>query len=58
MFLQDYMDAKDCNKKVDIVNKIMYIIHQACPVGAFVRHNNGRWWEVNEQTAREKVQKL
>lgn len=34
------------------------MIREACPVGAFVTFENGRWWEVSERTSREKVGSL
>lgn len=54
--LQEYAHAVD-NKaaKTQIVNLVVSLVKDACPSGAFVRRSNGRWWEVSETVAREKV---
>jgi hypothetical protein len=56
MFLQEYIDAKDSQtEKSIIVKKVMKILQDACPVGAFVTLKDGQWYEVDQRTAREKV---
>ena len=55
IFLQDYLDAPGKLEKSRIVTKIMKTIHQASPVGSFVSFENGRYYEVSQRTAREKV---
>lgn len=54
-FMQDYLDAPGKVEKSRIVTKIMRTIRQSCPVGAFVSFEGGRWYEVSQRTAREKV---
>jgi hypothetical protein len=54
-FLQQYLDAHDKVNKSFVVSKVMNIIRDACPMGAFVTQENGRWYEASERTAREKV---
>lgn len=56
MFLQQYIAFKDSQqKKSEIVEKVLNIIYDSCPVGAFVRMQDGRYYEVDKRTAREKV---
>jgi hypothetical protein len=48
----------ECSNKVDktaAVTRLVDMIRGACPTGAFVRHTEGRWWEVDGHAAREKV---
>ena len=54
-YLQDYLDAPGKLEKSSIVTKIMRTIRQQSPVGAFVSYENGRYYEVSQRTAREKV---
>jgi hypothetical protein len=46
------MDNKTA--KTQIVNSVVNMIREACPVGAFVRRKDGRWWEAHDAAAREK----
>ena len=55
MFLERYKEAADRQQKSAIVKIVLEIIRQSCPVGAFIKYKDGHWWEVSEQTAREKV---
>jgi hypothetical protein len=56
MYIQQYLDAPGKLEKSFIVTKVMNIIREAQPVGAFVSlEKDGRWYEVSERTAREKV---
>eukprot|EP00980_Cylindrotheca_fusiformis_P014058 scaffold3670_cov124-Cylindrotheca_fusiformis.AAC.34 len=57
-FLDDYRKASSRIEKSIIVSKIVDSIHEACPVGAFVKYQGGKWWEVDDFTAREKVGSL
>lgn len=50
-----YGQADGKLEKGRIVSKVMNMIDDACPVGAFVAFENGRWWQVSERTSREKV---
>jgi hypothetical protein len=54
-FLEEYKAASTKIQKSVIVSKIVDVIQDACPVGAFVKYQDGRWWEVGDFTAREKV---
>ena len=53
--LPRYAEATSKALKTEIVSELISTIRNACPVGAFIRYVNGRWWEVDESTAREKV---
>ena len=55
MYTQDYLDAPGKLEKSRIVTKIMRTIRQMSPVGSFVSYENGRYFEVSQRTAREKV---
>jgi hypothetical protein len=50
-----YGQADDKLEKGRIVSKVMNMIRDTCPVGAFVTFEDGRWWQVSERTSREKV---
>src|SRR5687767_10143704 len=51
--LEKYAAAEnDKNAKSELVASLMSTIRSACPVGAFVTFVDGRWWEVDDQTAR------
>lgn len=54
-FIGQYSQADGKLEKSFIVTKVMNIIREACPVGAFVAMEKGRWWQVSERTSREKV---
>ena len=54
-FIPQYNQANGKLEKSFIVTKVMNIIREACPVGAFVAMEKGRWWQVSERTSREKV---
>jgi hypothetical protein len=49
------LDAPGKLEKSRIVTHIMKTIRQASPVGAFVAFEYGRYFEVSQRTAREKV---
>lgn len=55
LFLAEYSGAKSQVAKACIITKIIDIIKDACPVGAFLRYEEGSWWEVSDAVAREKV---
>jgi hypothetical protein len=57
-YLTQYADAMDNRaKKTAIVNAIIGIVKTTCPYdgGAFIRQKEGRWYEVSDRVAREKV---
>lgn len=53
--LKEYSEAKEKLQKSFVVSRVMKIIREASPVGAFVKFEKGRWYEVDERAAREKV---
>ena len=55
MFLDRYNNAASRNDKMAIVDQVLHIIRKACPVGAFVKFENGRYYEIDDRSAREKV---
>ena len=55
-FLEKYADAPNKATKSRIVATIVTMMREACPLGAFVRlRADGRWYEVKEAVASEKV---
>jgi hypothetical protein len=56
-YLQKYGGASDDRQqKSDIVSTLIDTVRNACPMGAFIRlGKDGRWYEVTESVAREKV---
>lgn len=54
-YLDDYAAAPGKSEKSAIVSKAMNIIRKASPQGAFVKCENGIWFEVSSRYAREKV---
>ena len=57
LFLPKYSSTRRKDVKSSIVSTIIDIIRDACPQGegAFIKLVEGRWWEVDDATAREKV---
>ena len=58
IFLAKYSKASTKEEKSAIVTSIMDILEEGCPQGpqgTFVRYSEGRWWMVDDATAREKV---
>jgi hypothetical protein len=54
--LQNYSQGGTSKQeKSDMVTNIVHIIQEACPEGAFVKLENGQWWEVDDCAASEKV---
>jgi hypothetical protein len=53
-YLPRYSQAESKREKTGIVTEIVKVIRAACPVGAFVTFDRGRWLEVGDLTAREK----
>jgi hypothetical protein len=53
-FMQKYSQASSKIEKTTTVSRIVEIIQEACPFGAFIKLDDGRWWEVDDHTAREK----
>lgn len=57
-FIPQFSQAEGKFEKGLIVSKVMNMVKEACPVGAFVANEKGRWWQVSERTSREKVGSL
>ena len=55
MFRDRYSSATDRQVKSSLVTQVLDIVYEACPVGAFIKYKDGRWWSVDEKTARDKV---
>ena len=54
-YVEKYTHATDRRTKTRIVTSIVKSV-RSCPGGMFVKHaKNGRWYEVNDAVAREKV---
>ena len=54
-YLDDYSNAENKTEKSKIVSKIVEMVHSKCPVGAFIKYQEGLWYEVSKSVAREKV---
>jgi len=55
MHIAKYSQAKRKGDKTQVVSLVARTIRDACPVGAFVRYKHGRWYEVEDTVAHEKV---
>jgi hypothetical protein len=57
MFISRYAKASRKEEKSSIVSDILEIVRDACtnPSYSFVRFGDGRWWEVENINAREKI---
>jgi hypothetical protein len=53
--IENYGNAKFKRDKTYIVTNIVHIIQELCPVGAFVKFDGERWWQVSDRISREKV---
>lgn len=54
--LPRYKDAEYKMEKTIVVSSIVETIQNACQHhGAFIKYAEGRWWEVDDASAREKV---
>lgn len=56
LFLQQYSEGNKDQKSM-ILSTVIAITRDACPQGrgAFIKFVDGRWWEVDTRSAREKV---
>ena len=52
--LQHYKQGNDAERTV-IVDKLLNMMKEACPVGAFIKFHNGRYYELSEKAAKAKV---
>lgn len=57
LHLRDYVEAKSRREKSYVVARVMDTIREACvgQEGAFVRCEDGIWYEVEDRLAREKI---
>ena len=53
--LDKYLKAKSRKEKSFVVAHVLETVQQACPEGAFIKHDGKNWWEVDDNTAREKI---
>jgi hypothetical protein len=53
--LKPYSETKTKLEKSEIVSTIVNVVKQATSVGAFVKLEGGRYWEVEDSVSREKV---
>jgi len=54
-YLEEYSKATSKVEKSVVVSTIIDLVREASPNGGFVKEENGRWYEVGDQIAREKV---
>jgi hypothetical protein len=54
-FLQQYVDAQhDPHLRTRIVEQVIGIVKEACPVGGFIKYESGSFYELSVRAAREK----
>lgn len=53
-YLQHYVDAHRQPAKSRIVKKVLNIMREICPEGAFIKFQNDRYYEVSEKVAHDK----
>jgi hypothetical protein len=56
--LQQYSEARSKLDKSATVSRIVNMVKQAAPEGAFVKFEQGHWWQVEDGVAREKVGRI
>lgn len=56
--LQRYKEAPGRLEKSFIVSEVLNMIRESCPVGAFVKYEKGRWYDLDDTVCREKVGSL
>lgn len=56
-FVKQYSEASRASQKSVIIDKLLGMVKEACPVGAFCKYDEEkeRWYECDEKTARQKV---
>jgi hypothetical protein len=54
-FLGEYNKCNNRQERSVIVSKVLDIIEDACPIGGFIKQENGLWYTVEERIAREKI---
>ena len=53
--LPKYTKASSRSAKTQVISDLIQTVRNAAPAGPFVKFKNGRWWEVGDHVAREKV---
>lgn len=56
--VKEFMDSPGKLERSYVVSKVINIIRKSTPEGAFVKFENGRWWEMSDRVVREKVGSL
>ena len=56
--LERYKEAPGRLEKSFIVSEVLNMIRESCPVGAFVKYEKGRWYDLDDTVCREKVGSL
>ena len=54
-FLQDFYQRETRSDRAIVVSKVINIIKEACPIGSFIKMENGMWHQVSDKVAREKI---
>lgn len=50
-----YARCKSRKEKSNVITELFKTVQTACPTAAFVKFQDGRWWEVDDDVAREKI---
>ncbi len=54
-YLKAYSEAINKVQKTSIVSAIIQSVKEQAPDGAFIKYEDGAWWEVDDAFAREKI---
>jgi len=54
-YLKPYSEATNKVEKTSIVSAIIRSVKEQAPNGAFIKYEDGAWWEVDDAFAREKI---
>jgi hypothetical protein len=58
-FMPQYLDAEGVpTERSRIISRVKNIIKECCPVGAFIKYEKGRYYELSDKAAREKCSAL
>lgn len=58
-FLQQYIDSQNSpHDKSRLIEKVVKMVREACPVGAFIKYENGTYYELSDKGSKEKVAAL
>lgn len=53
--LHKYEGSKSRKEKTSVITELLETFRSACPTTPFVKYQNGEWWEVDDNVAREKI---